>query len=619
MGSLMITKNYLECLNLGGSTTGNFIASYNFLNQVDSVILNDIYPTGSAYFYDGVKNVFNLDKSNLFLFKDGSPFSGPFSGNFSGNHYASIKTSENLNSFDFIIDFSLNECANTKPLVLLSTFTGSSLSSGFLIGINQCNKLFVERGVGTGKKIDTLELGVTLNNSINFKFSESSLNIERYNYLNKSVTNNSIDLSEAIKSNDLILGKSFGPYSGFSGLINQMFLIRSSGSNAQNGLIGNYHECLFCSGVNLSTGSGFFVTNSFANVLSIGTSGVTITGVTGYQNVSYYDSGAGQYLSKISGLTGSYSDGFVITGELIKSTGYYPSGIDSAIFDEARRYEYLVGSTIKFINSLESGDLLEVYDYVEENKKIDLLAKSYSSGDEVLFSNGMLLIRGLDYGTGSFGEITGSFDASDEVRLNTIERPVSYLIYSGLYDSYKQITGMGIDTGYYPDQSQFYESGDGNVTITGLGKLFYSGFSLTGHDLFMNGQKIYTGINYSTGVYGGEESLIIHAGEFDNAELSITTDLNGALVSVDRATESILAFCPRQKSKFTTSINFLNSNLSSYVVTGQSSEVWVNGMRMTIGVDFDRVPECSSYSFAFKIDDLPYIFCKNDDNFFNIT
>lgn len=615
----MITKNYLECLNYGGSPTGDFIASYNFLNQVDSVILNDIYPTGSTYTYDGFKNVFYLNKFNLFLFKDGSPFSGAFSGNFSGNHYASVQTDQSLTNFDLIIDFSLNECLGINPLVLFSTFTGSSLSSGFLVGINQANRLFVERGIGTGKKMDTLDFELALNNSVNFKLGEKGLTVQKYDYLKKSLVNDFVDFQGINNSDELVLGKSFGSYSGFSGLINQIFLNEGRGPNFLTDSIEDYHECLFCTGISKSTGSGSFETSRFSDVSTIGPSGIISTGITGYQEVSYYDSWLGQYVSILSGVTGSFSGGFVITGALITSTGYYPSGADSVLFNEAKRYSYLVRSTIQFVDTLSSGDLLEVYDYVDDNEKINLLLKPSFSGDEALFNNGMLLIRDLDYSFDIFGNETGSFDQSDEVRLNLIKEPISYLIYSGLYDSYKQITGIDPATGYYPSQSQFYESGDDKVTITGLGKLFYSGFSLTGYDLFMNGQKIYTGINYSTGTYEGEASLTINAQEFNNAELIITTGSSGELISVDRSTESILAFCPKQESKFVSSVNFLTSNLSSCVVTGQSSEVWVNGIRMIKGIDYDRVPECSSYSFAFDIEDLPYIFCKNDDDFFNIT
>ena len=81
----MNTTNYKNCLSATGLLTGNLLASYNFSNQVGSVILNDLYPTGDCYFNDGFNNVFYASKNNLGILQNGSAFTSSFTGYFSGS------------------------------------------------------------------------------------------------------------------------------------------------------------------------------------------------------------------------------------------------------------------------------------------------------------------------------------------------------------------------------------------------------------------------------------------------------------------------------------------------------------------------------------------------------
>ena len=96
----------------------------------------------------------------------------------------------------------------------------------------------------------------------------------------------------------------------------------------------------------------------------------------------------------------------------------------------------------------------------------------------------------------------------------------------------------------------------------------------------MNGQKIYSGIDYVTGIISGEESLVIYAENFNDANLRITTGISGEIISIDESTESILAFCPIQNVKFNEIISFRTGNLTSYVLSGKDEEIWVNGIKL---------------------------------------
>lgn len=607
----MNTTNYKNCLSATGLFTGNLTASYNFSNQVDSVILNDLYDTGDCYFNDGFNNVFNASKSNLSVLQNGAAFSSRFTGYFSGLQYASVQRAADSIDFNVLLDFSFDDCSPTFSRVLLSNLTGSSLSSGLIFGINQANKFFLEYGSGSGKRIHTSHIGVSLNNVINFGINGDSFHLRKYDFLDKNVLNESFDLENFSPSNNLIFAKSFGVYSGFSGKFNQVFL----SSNELNGLDKDYYECSLCTGVIVSTVTGEDLFEFVEDNLTYANYSISGTGITGYQNVTVYDHLTNTYISLESGVTGNFLLGTFTSGELVTGTGFFETTSFSSFLDNERRSSYIDLVEINFIKNLESGDLLDVYDYHDRNINTNLKTTTFDS-DVAIFSNGMLLISGLDYGI-SGQLLSDSFDTSDEIRINRIDKPIKYLLYSGLYDVYKKPTGDGSE--YYPAQSQFLESGDGNVTITGFGGLFYSGFSLGLHDLFMNGQKIYSGIDYRTGSYGGEGSVIIYASNFNDADLLITTGISGSLVSVDYQTESVLAFCPRQDAVLSNTVTFLSGVVYSRSLSGKSEEVWLNGIKLIEDIDYGLVRPCSSFAYSFNINDLPYIFCKDGDEFFNIS
>jgi len=349
---------------------------------------------------------------------------------------------------------------------------------------------------------------------------------------------------------------------------------------------------------------------------------ISSTGANGSVN-NYIISGSGNYLSgeyfseaapftwQADGGTGtgfaanpnSFARNTIITQEILEQPFSIP------LIDENRKKIYNNDSiSIVFISNVESGDLLEIYDYNEINNNIDLSANQIFSSDLAVFSNGMLFVSGLDYSVSSNGLIEYDSDDSDEIRVNKISSPIQYLLYSGLYENYRQITGSNENAGYYPASSQFSETGDGNVTITGFDSLFFNGFKLSGYDLFMNGQKIYSGIDYATGITGGKESLIIYASNFNDAKLAITTGENGELISIDESTESILAFSPVQNQNYHKILDYRTSNVITYPLSGKSTEIWLNGIKMIKNIDYSIKLPCRYNTRDFNFEDLPYVF-----------
>lgn len=610
----MNTQDYILCEKSFLLETGSLIASYNFNNQVGSVILNDLYATGECYYISGESEVFNLDKHNLAILKTGSGFSSSFTGYFSGEEYAFILTDQKLNEFSVLLDFNFNNCSSSSDQVLLSSVSGSSLASGLILGVSRMNRLFLEYGTGQGKRIYSCDFDISKNNIIGLSMTSGSLTVSKYDPMRKSLAKNSFTLDPYLPSDKVFFFKSFGSYSGFSGKVNQIFVSNTPGSFDD---VYNY-ECSFCSGMETGINVEEYQLTGF-DPLSIYGESVFEMQITGLTN-SFSSDPVSKVLvsSKAYDLSGLVEIAPNITGNLVVTTGYLDVEYSIPLFDNQKIINYSEITTINFLNTLESGDLLDIYDYSGDSKDININGAPGVGRNIALFSNGMLFISGLDYEIVN-GGIEGFFDESDEVSFNYIDKKIDYLIYSGLYDAYRQATGTGSFTGYYPSSSQYLESGDGNITVTGLETLFYQGFTLLDYDLFMNGQKLYTGINYSTGVYGGKESLIIHAQIFNDAKLAITTGSQGELISVDEQTESILAFCPVQTGSIIKKATFLTSATPSYAISGMNEEIWLNGIKLINKVDYSKTFPCSSYSYNFIIKNLPYIFCKENDAFFNIS
>jgi len=608
----MNTQFYLQCLNSNGLNSGDLVGSYNFANQVGSTILNDLYPTGECYFVSGENNVFYADKFNLNIFSGSEIFTGAFTGGFSGKHFLLLQNYPPDSGFSILLDVSLKDCNTEYPKVIVSSVTGSDLSSGFLIGINQANRLFLETLENGRSKTYTSKIKINKNNILAFEKAGDFFFIKKYDVVNSKVQSDVFEVENYNNFSQFVIGKSFANYSGFRGNLNHLFLSNASGVNSQDP---NCYECAFSTGFlfHQETGTGAFSEIDPISYFNLEISG---TGITGYSDILKFDQVTQTYQIIKTGVTGSFLSGLLLTGNSVEVTGYFTRDVISNQINQSKRSIYSDIITINFISSVESGDLLEIYDFSQENLNLNLDRNNLLTEHLAVFSNGMLLIGGLDYELLGNGTITGGFDSSDEIVINQINKPLQYLLYSGLHENYRQITGSGALTGYYPPTSQFSETGDGNVTITGFDSLFFNGFKLSGYDLFMNGQKIYSGIDYATGITGGKESLIIYASNFNDAKLAITTGVTGELISVDESTESILAFCPIQDQKFNRIIDFRSSDLTSYVISGKSEEIWVNGIKFIKNIDYGRVTDCSSYNYSFNFQALNNIFANYNDTYF---
>ena len=220
----MNTQDYFLCSSGFNLKANSIIASYNFGNQVDSVILNDLYPTGDCYSVSGNVNTFFLDKHNLAILKTGENFLYNFTGYFSGEQYCFVLTDQPLTGFSALIDFDFNNCEANSNQVLFVNNSGNSLDSGLLLGVNQVNRIFIEYGTGDGKKNYTCDFPISKSNVMTFSIDSDGFKVGKYDPVTKSVARNFFPLINYSPSDKLFLFKHFGDYSGFSGKVNQIFI-----------------------------------------------------------------------------------------------------------------------------------------------------------------------------------------------------------------------------------------------------------------------------------------------------------------------------------------------------------------------------------------------------------
>lgn len=222
--------------------------------------------------------------------------------------------------------------------------------------------------------------------------TSGSFTVSKYDPMRKSLTKNSFTLDPYLPSDKAFFFKSFNSYSGFSGKVNQIFVSNAPGSFDD---VYNY-ECSFCSGMETGINVEQYLLTGF-DPLSIYGESVFEMQITGLADSFSSDPIAKVLISKAYDLSGLVEIAPNITGDLVVTTGYLDVEYSIPHFDNQKITNYSDIITINFLNPLESGDMLDVYDYSGDSKDININGDPGVGENIALFSNGMLLISGLDY------------------------------------------------------------------------------------------------------------------------------------------------------------------------------------------------------------------------------
>lgn len=386
--------------NLNGLPTGNWQISYDFAGSNPHVGNSGYYPSLSG-------KIVNLGNN--------------FSGNrriFNGNGYVQTQNvTGDLTDWTMLFSF---EKTGVSDGVLFSNFSSGSANSGFAIGVNSANKIYLESYDENGPTI--IEHGAILSNRNAVAITKLGLGIyvDYFDFNSKTIESTKYDVSEF----SFLTSKNwyFGGYSGapthftggyFKGIIDQAIVIDAAikPSEIRELFKGFYNDV-----------SGSTVTENSGDIRSYGMKSVAyLRAIDSSDNSELYtfplahnkiglnkdaifDRSRGEFFTEETHSSGSInlyvngvgqleSDYFVETGDFysryyILSGDFKPSGYK--IFSNGKYtgndkvvYDNVTGRRINLVNFSHDGS---------SNQNVQV-----GSASDLVFFNGIKLVSGQDY------------------------------------------------------------------------------------------------------------------------------------------------------------------------------------------------------------------------------
>lgn len=594
----MNIQPFLQCLGSSGIDTGiSILGAYSFNSGNNSVVFNQLVDSGSNFFsglpYDAASP----------LIYNGSGVQP--SGNFNTQQFYQV-SNQFTGDFSTVIYLNYSGCLNlsSRTSLLVSTNSNPNTSvSGVYLGITPSNRLFascngfsytIPKEIGV---TDFVYLSVSQNRFLDFglfSIEDDTLYNKMYDAGSSSLEVSNLCFGGALSYPNML--------TGYSGSMSEIYLFSSI-------LDSNLSQ----SCVNCAFATGFFATTSYGSYYSsqiTGSfwSGIQATVITGYQKVtSPYQNqdGTTGYVYFDSGVTGNvtvYQSLIPQSQDIL--TSYQTSGL-GFLFDDAKRMSGLLFD-LSFNLELLSGDVVEVYSYPTFNSSLNLEIQNnlypVSTQMPQIFCNGLAETADVDFLV-YFNNTMAGFDSTDIL----------------LYDLYDSVVT-------YPYTTQYFITGDSpfpnSVNIIGYvgqpsplldvnnspildvnGEIIYDlgqpvdlpiPFNL---DVYLNGQKMISGINYSVSgsnlFVSGNDLTDIDDPSGDFLEMKLVSQYSGFMRSVYQITAP---------QSFVSGIN------------GFSSQIWLNGTRQTEGVDFVKNPRCRFCTGAYDDTKLPFTLFSSFDS-----
>lgn len=543
----MNKDSFLTCLSYTGINTGVSVLGLYSLASGNSILsYNQLYTTGYNI-YSGVPYSTALP---LVFNGTGAQTSGIFSTSQPYQIGASY-----TGDFGLLIAINYSGCLNNGNInyLLASTVTGNqNNNSGAILGITPSNRLFFNvsgYSYTIPKEIDIGDLAF-------FSVEKNRLvNVGLFSLKDDYWYEKSYDFgSSGIAVKNLYIGGAINYSSNFTGYSGRMDDVYLFNSNVKDEYLKSCADCSF------ATGYSYIISSS-------GYSGVQVTGSywTGIQQITLtgYQKTSGNY-RKSDGTSGYYYYDSGLSGNVTAYQSLIPqlSGVLYTISGSGLTFSYDTNKKISgsyfdvyFDLGLGSGDIVEFYTYPNFNYNLNLSVQSslypLYAGTQI-FSNGLAETKDVDFKV-LFNNTLSGFDNSDYLK---------YDVYSGTYT-------MPYTTGYIKTGV----STTGYVLITGVSGLSIS--SSFGYDLYLNGQKMASGINYSY----TPGNLTVSGNDFQDINNASGADLE-------------IKFIPIY-SGFIRNLYQITQN-QYYIsgISGFSEQIWVNGLRQTKDMDYFKYNRC---------------------------
>lgn len=616
---------FLTCLGYYGFTTG---AAYS---------LEGAYSLSSGYWSGSTGLVFNQLYSSGSHFTNGQiyaptlPLLNVYPNNIINNNYLTGKNGLRVGyihtgNFSLLLDIEYSGClrpTTQRGMVLVSTASSpANLNSGFVVGINEGNRLYFKTS-GYQTTLDR-ELGTRDFVYVSLA-SQQFATIGIVSLDNNAFYKKSISMpSGVLNSEDLYVGnmvsyKANDMWTGFSGKLNQAVLFNDTLVDTD---IVTCANCCLATGYNTGASTYSIIQNVITGMTFSGITGYAQTGVTNLTGQVINNDGSATNIISPSGMLGQFQTGQVVVPLFSGFTGqgYRTSTVFQ--FDMVALASFSKFS-VYFDQMLSSGDSIEVYTYPQSNPNIGKLLNGLNwptdTGIIQLIGNGLNETMGIDYVV-SRNMISG-FDVNDVLSYDVIPNYPVVTAYSGYWSggAYTYVSGVG----NWPPAPQYFEDPNfsGMVLITGLTGVsvanpFWPAF---GYQLHMNGQKLISGMHFSVTPSGASGFVVYLSGnKLPGLNIyGIYDPTGGGPIGVSSVDDNELAFIPEFSGFLQAVINVTGNGYSFGQFTGFGEQVWVNGLRMLRGQDYNKTIPCSFTTGQFSPPALDFVLydsnAGNDD------
>lgn len=555
-------------------------------SDVGYLIFNN--QTGIIYQYSGSK-IYDVNNPALTYSEGGAIPSDIVSGYFNGYSKLKILGAPIVADWTAFVTFKhLDTGSFTKSKVIFSTKDSDSSLSGFALGINGCNRIFCEHNTpSSGKRIYTLDRELDNKNLISVSKIDQTISIGFHqfdDFLNKISANTKFNLVDYSYSNNVYiggLGTSDSEYKNFSGYLDNFILFKVGLEFPERN---SFAKAFYCS--SYETGSYISTVSYFNAVTGAELQAIPVaTGITGYQEVligTEIVNGGTVNKYSYSGITGLiYETGLVELTGLVSGTSeelfYRPP---SGVYD----YNYVVPfASSKIVLNRDIGESYrEVYSFSGRN------------------GNDLNLIPVFSSANSKYTILTTGDGETINFYANGLAQPyVSSLVPS--------LTGDFIISGSFIESDGFFDGGDfpiydiiyGSVSLTGIttgdvasGSKSFSSSYVDNRDIYLNGNKLISGINYS----GVGSSIVLNTSDLVDGDIYLL---------------------PKHSFNFVRYTGYGNGGIDSNNKLFDE-QVWVNGLRQIRELDYEKVPDFSLKYPVVYLDQPSDIIYNNDTGFFNV-
>lgn len=570
-------KNFLE--------TGNLVAFYSFDNPSGKVVFNQLYSSGD-HFITGDSSKIDVD---LYPAISVGSTSNPTSSTPAGSGYFDytdrLQVGTGISVEDWCVFF--NFLQSTPPSgvsssILASTMSNPNDTSGVNIGLNAANKVYVDFINSSGNRqtyVHSQELS-NFNNLVSVGKDGESLEIIYHDFINDKNDLEVFDVSGAKNSTDWFIGAMptmYGGYTGFSGYFDDILITKGGYAEAAKNIIS---DAFFTTGLESGYNKEVVVYSNEVTGRTLNYTGVTGTGVTGYENV-LVDTVNGVPIYNSSGVTGVLTGITVeyLTGGLnISGTGI--SGVEpynDFDFNYANKYadnclifNKKIDTSLKYeiytFNSGYTGQQLQglneelIYNY-DNNTFITLTG--YSGQNLNAYMDGSAVYSGSGFSFDNYSvEFTGSFDIEN----------------TGIYDF---ISGQQVATSY--------TGSAGTISLTEA-KYFNK-------DVYLDGKKLISGIEWS-----GTASAI---------QIDASSSESGTYFFLPLHSEAYTYLSGNRVTGV--AAQFVNSNTKLI-----NEQIWLNGLRQKEGVDYTKTSTYSILNSEKYLTGFTDLIFNNETGFFNV-